>query len=426
MFLSDTKSMERRGNTSFQRLSALVLLWLLPGSPLTATAQDAVPTTDSTVILRKELEGKRMNAGRMERMVRALNEVDSVYKWRYPTWIVLDEDMSERIRRSFRVRKITFPADSAVQVIANPSTDEILEISIGAARMGRNETRVFLSDSLHNAILEGNYVRRTVDPREQQRRVAPLYGEHPRFAAAYGSAFGAGLMVSNGWGVEGKMGFEEIGYHFWSTGSIRAMGVFDQLKIGVVIPIVQGTTETSNQPLDIRPRKMTGVIGVATEFQVPWEDQSVNFLLSVGDVPKVTNYRLLTDSVRFYFLHTVAQGTYTRHLELDQGHRLTLVGGLGYHQMALGEVRSDQTVQTVSKEDFISPVLRIEYLNRVANMFGVSAQLYSSIVHLKGWVEIVRNLLYIDLQYYSPVFREPKPWEQPYFFMISPRIQVIF
>lgn len=381
---------------------------------------------DSLTVLNRTLDEKKADAARMQRMIDALNQVDSLYKLRYPTWIVLDDDVSERIRRAFRTRKISFPQDAEIQVVVNPPVGEILELSIGNARMGRNDTRSFLSDSLQATILAGEYNRRMVVTRPNVRRVGQLYGTHPRFAAAYGSAFGAGIMVSNGWGAEATMGFEELGYHFWSTGSVRGLAVFDQFKIGVVIPIAIGTAETSSQPLDIRPRKMTGALGFATELRFPWEEESIDLLVSVADVPKVTNFRLLTDSVSFYFLHTVSQASYSRRLDLGNAHELILTGGLGYHQMARGVVQQDQRVVTTDKEDFLSPIIRIEYVNRSSNMFGVSAQVYSSVVHIKGWAEIVRNLLYIDLQYYSALFRDPKPWEQPYFFMISPRIQVIY
>jgi len=381
---------------------------------------------DSVEALNELLERKKADAERMQRMLEAVNEVDSVYKLRYPTWIVLEEDLKERIRRTFKVRKIDFPPSADVQVVANPDAREILEVSIGDARMGRNDVHSYMSDSLQNAILDGAYVREVIDPRPQERRVGQIYGVRPRFASVYASAFGAGLLFSNAWGVEAKLGFEEIGYHFWSTGSMRALAVFDQFKIGVLFPIANGTSEEHSQPLDIRPRKLTGSIGFGSEFQVPMENASINAMLSIGDISSVTNYRLLTDSMDFYFVHTVTQLSYSHRLELSPGHLLTLTGGLGYHQIGHGMVQPDLSVTTTDKEDFISPVLRVEYMNRVSNMFGASVQVYSAIVHMKGWVELIRNLLYLDLQYYSPIIRDAKPWEQSYFFMLSPRIQVIY
>jgi len=415
--------MNRARNISIS-LKLIVLITILIGIPASGNAQ--VQPADSIASLKDQLEKKQAAAERMNRMLEALNQVDSLYKVRYPTWIVIDDDMGERIRRSFRVRKIEYPPSAQVQVVANPQAGEILEISIGTARMGRNDARVFLSDSLYKEILAGNYVRQVIDARPNERRIGQLYGVHPRFAAAYGSAFGAGIMISNGWGAEAKMGFEEIGYHFWSTGSMRGLAVFDQFKLGAVIPIVPGTSDPVSQPLDIRSRRMTGAIGFSSELTIPWEDQAITAILSVADLSRLTNPRLLTDTLSIYFLHTVAQATYSRQLRIGTGHYLTLTGGLGYHQVANGLVQPNNIIVTADKEDFLSPVVRVEYMNRVSNMFGATAQLYSSIVYLKGWVEIVRNLLYVELQYYSPLFRDPRPWEQPYFFMISPRIQVIY
>jgi hypothetical protein len=365
-------------------------------------------TADSIAALKELLEKKRSDAERMHRMLEAVNEVDSLYKLRYPTWIVLEEDMRERIRRTFRVRKIDFPPDGEVRVVANPDTREILEITIGDATMGRNDASTFMSDSLQNAILDGNYVRQTVDPRPQERRVGEIYGVQPRFASVYASAFGAGLLFSNAWGAEAKMGFEEVGYHFWSTGSLRALAVFDQFKIGVLFPIANGADQNDVQPLDIRPRKMTGSIGFGSEFTYPFETESLTAMLSIGDLARVTNDRFLTDSTEIYFMHTVGQLTYSKKFDLSIGHVLTATAGIGYHQVSHAFVQPDKSVHTVDKEDFISPVLRVEYLNRVSNMFGASIQYYSSIIHLKGWVEMIRNLLYLDLQYYSPIIRDAK------------------
>lgn len=402
------------------------LLLLLTVFAASTLAQEEMSPADSAAALEELLEKKKADAARMHRMLEAVNEVDSLYKLRYPTWIVLEEDMKERIRRTFRVRKIDYPPDGEVQVVANPDTREIIEISIGSARMGRNDASTFMSDSLQDAILDGRYVKKTVDPRPEERRVGQIYGAQPKFASVYASAFGAGLLFSNSWGVEAKMGFEEVGYHFWSTGSLRALAVFDQFKIGVLFPIANGGEEQSVQPLDIRPRKMTGSIGFGSEFVVPLENATINAVLSIGDLARVTNERFLIDTTDVYFMHTVGQISYSRRFDLSPGHVLTATAGLGYHQVAHGVIQADASVLTTDKEDFISPVFRLEYLNRVSNMFGASAQLYSSIMHLKGWVELIQNLLYLDLQYYSPIIRDAKPWEQSYFFMLSPRIQVIY
>jgi hypothetical protein len=70
--------------------------------------------------------------------------------------------------------------------------------------------------------------------------------------------------------------------------------------------------------------------------------------------------------------------------------------------------------------------VRINYTHEAANSFGVNLQYYGMLIFAHGWLEFIKNFLYLDIKYYSPIIRNPKPWEQPYFFMVSPRIQVIY
>ncbi len=410
--------------------AASFLFWILC-SAAPAYAQEAgrdLSTVDSTRILLTTLEEKRADKERMDRMLEALNTVDSVYKMNYPTWIVLDEDLRERIYKAFLLRHYDVSRSEDIQIVANPDANEILEISVGAARMGRRDTYVTLSDSLHNEILTGDYARRAVNPLPERPRMGLSFGAQPRFASVYASAFGAGILFSNRWGLETRMGFEEIGYHFWSTGGLRAMAIFDQFKIGVMVPFTFGAIASAEpEPLDVRARRLSGAKGFTAEFDVPFESEVIGAHLSVGDLTRVTNYNLLTDSSGSYYLHTVSQIRYSRQETLGGGsHILILTGGLGFHQVGFGEVQHDGTIRTTEKQDFLGPILRVEYRHQGSNMFGASVQYYSSIMYIKGWVEHIKNFLYVDMQYYSPFLRDPKPWEQPYFLMVSPRIQVIY
>ena len=73
---------------------------------LRAGAQEASPpnAVDSIQMLKSVLEEKRTDRARMKRILASLNMIDSVYKVQYPTWIILDQDLRERIYRSFRLR----------------------------------------------------------------------------------------------------------------------------------------------------------------------------------------------------------------------------------------------------------------------------------------------------------------------------------
>jgi hypothetical protein len=390
-------------------------------------ATDSLPT-DSIAVLQSLLDEHRADRDRMERIVDALNVVDSIYKLNYPTWTVLDPDLRERIYRAFRMRGLNVSRNDEVVVTANPGAKEILEIMVGDERMGRLDTPTQLSDSLFHEILTGDYLRGGANPSSQSPRNGKLYGDQPEVASASVSLFGAGFLFANMWGVEGVFGHEELGYHFWSTGSIRVMAVFDRLKLGIEFPVEYGSTASGPlEPLDIRPRRLAGGTGFSGSYHVPAGGGSFGMNLTVSDLASISNFDLLTDSSGSYFLHGIGQLFYDYPFVFADGSQiLTVSAGLGYHQVAFGAVQADRSIQTTSKEDFVSPILRVEFQNRTSHMYGASLQYYSSIIHIKGWVEIVKNFVFIDLQYYTPFIRDTKPWEQSYMFMISPRIQLVY
>jgi hypothetical protein len=389
----------------------------------------ASTSVDSVSMLKAILEEKRNDRERMERMLASLNVVDSAYKVHYPTWVVLDADLRERIYRAFRMRYANVSPDTTVTIVANPDADEILEISVGPVVMGRRDTHINLSDSLHKEILTAKYPMRVINPIPVKSRPNLFFGSRPKFAAISVSAFGAGLLFSDGRGVDVKLGHEEIGYHFWATGDYRAMAVFEQLKLGIIIPFKYGRTDVANpEPLSIRSRRLSGAKGVTGEYDYAFNSQLIGARFSVGELNSVSNPDLLTNLQRFYYLHTVVQLFYSRQEMFGAGeHLFTLTGGVGYHQVALGETKPDSRITAVQKVDFANPILRAEYVHQGSNkMYGLGVQYYSGILYVKGWVEFVKNFIFLDLQYYSPVFRAAKPWEQTYFFMISPRIQLIY
>jgi hypothetical protein len=406
-------------------LSVLVLL-TAPEAHAQAM-QDSVKLSavDSVRILSGVLEKKREDRARMMRIVDALNTVDSVYKVHYPTWIVLDEDLRQRVIRLFRSRIPSFTHNTDVVVIASPDRSQIIELGVGSKAMGRQDVRFNVSDSLRADLLAADYAKRMIDPIVEPPREFAFFGYRPRYAALSLSAFGATLLFNNGGGAEAKLGYEEIGYHFWSAGTVKALALFDRLKLGVILPLTQGKGRGGGtQPLAIRPRLLTGARGIAAEYEYPFSSQLVGTRFSIGEVTDFTNRELYVNQDRIYYVHTVAQLYYSRQGSLGGNHLFTLTGGLGYHQIATADLHSDDRYVITDRDDFVSPVLRVDYVHRGENLYGAGLQYYGSILFVNWWVELIQNFMFIDLKYYSPVFRSAKPWEQPYFFMISPRIQV--
>jgi hypothetical protein len=413
----------------FSGILWVVMVTIAPRSLAQGTAGEMrASTEDSLAMLRSTLERKQSEKARLERMLDALNTIDSVYKTYYPTWVVVDDDLRERTYKVFRMRNATIPHDAEITIIANPDENEILEISAGSALMGRRDARMGLGDSLYHELLSGQYTKRMINAVPPRPRTNLLFGALPKFAAISMSAFGAAVMFNDGRGIEVSLGREELGYHFWSTGDFRVMLILRQLKVGAIFPFSYGLGKPDIVgPLSLRPRLLNGVRGFTAEFNQPFQSELLGGRFSIGEINGVTNPDLFTDPTRLYFLHTVAQLYYSREVNLEGGeHLLTFTGGLSYHQVGLGERQSDRTINTLDKVDFVSPVLGAEYLHRGENMYSVALRYSGTVIHLKAWLEIIKNFIFLDLQYYSPTLRDPQPWEQSYFVMISPRIQIIY
>jgi hypothetical protein len=100
-----------------------LLLGTLPplmGRMLFAQESPEQPAADSVRILSEILQEKRSTRASMMRMLDALNVVDSAYKVHYPTWIVLDEDLRQRVMRMFRFRFPDFTHTTDLIVVTNP------------------------------------------------------------------------------------------------------------------------------------------------------------------------------------------------------------------------------------------------------------------------------------------------------------------
>jgi hypothetical protein len=418
-------------NTSVSRLFLLCLLaGAVEGSLLAQTpARETVPAVDDTLILLRARIVERENEREaIQRMLDALNDVDSAYKAHCPRWVVRDEDLRQRVLKMLRLRRGNAPSESEVLVVANPQESRILELRAGNVVMGRRDARVVMSDSLQHELLFGTYPRRYIEEIPARPRNPVVFGGRPRFAALSLSAFAGTLLFSDGTGVEIQLGHEELGYHFWSTGSVQVAALFEDFKAGILAPVTLGRSRPDLvQPLTIRPRKLTGTKGVILEYDPALFSGRLMARFSIGGITGVTNPQLLADTGPVYTVHTIAQLTYARQVPLTgYSGQLTLRGGIGFHQMTTGEVTSTGTIATTEKENYVGPVLAADYVHHGDREYGIGLQYYSSILFAKAWVEIVQNFIFVDVKYYTPVFRDAKPWEQPYFFMISPRLQVVY
>ncbi len=412
-------------------LSLLITALLMPAGTFRAMAQQnagaASPTVeDSIALLRTEIQRGTIERDRLTRMLAALNQVDSVHKPLYPTWKVLDDDLRNRVNRAFRLRHPEMTGDHDVVVVANPRQGEILDLAVGETHMGRLETKQILSDSLHTEILRGDYQRRAVSLSVEPPRTDAFETE-PQYAALTASAFGVKTLFTRGLGLEAVVGQDEVGYHFWSSGDFRVRAILNHLKLGVLLPFPYGyRIDRVVAPLAIKPTLLVGSTGFSGEFEQPFGATRAGIRLTVGELYLGNLTAKVPDSLSAYSLHTTAQ-LYATH-EVRWGDDVfAFTGGIGFHQVTRSIADSAQgSVYTLEKLNSAGPLLRVDYTRIGERLYGASVQLYSSILYLAGWVEVVRNFLFVDAKFYAPILRDPQPWEQKYFFMISPRLQITY
>jgi len=398
------------------------------GSDARAQSSPPAPVTveDSIALLEGTILRRTADRDQLGRMLAALNVVDSVYKPLYPAWLVLDDDLRERINRAFRQRHPQVSRDTDVVVVASPEGSQILDLSVGSVNLGRLESRQTLSDSLDKEILHGMYQRKAVDLRVEPPRTDALKNE-PQYASLAASAFGLRLMFSRGLGLEAAIGREEIGYHFWSSGDFSVRGIVYGLRLGVLLPFPYGyQTLPQSNPLAIKSSMLVGSTGFSGEYEYAFGESKAGIRLSVGELYLGSFTQKVPAGATAYSLHSSGQ-IYYAHKVLWGNDSFTFTGGIGSHQVTKNE--ADQTagrVSVIEKSNFTSPVLRVDYARLGERLFGGTVQYYSAILYLTGWVEVVKNFLFVDVKYYTPVSRDPHPWEQKYFFMISPRIQITY
>src|SRR5512140_980708 len=147
-----------------------------------ASIEDSIATLQNTIVRRTA------DRDQLRRMLASLNVIDSVYRPLYPAWLVLDDDLKERINRAFRERHPDVSRDTDVVVIANPGRGQILGLSVGSVKLGRLETPQTISDSLNRELLQGDYQRKDVNLRSEPPRTNVLNTE-PQYASLAASAF---------------------------------------------------------------------------------------------------------------------------------------------------------------------------------------------------------------------------------------------
>jgi len=244
------------------------------------------------------------------------------------------------------------------------------------------------------------------------------------------SLYGLIFKIGPTWGGEIKVGNDELGFPFWSSGKTAFMATYKRVKFGFELPFQPGRFGTEVfPPFTVRGRKLNGTRGIVGEFD--FGPAGGGFSVSrLTDRDKTA----LTNPNDFAYISAFAQLYYSFGVSLNPTNLVRAKVGMGFHRVREATlVRKpidpagatfQELISVGHQTQYGSPYLKFEYLNKdITEKFGASVQYYDYIILATAWLEIVPNVVRLDLKYSWIVLRDVRRWENTDFVIISPHIR---
>ena len=266
--------------------------------------------------------------------------------------------------------------------------------------------------------------------------------------------------------VELQLGNPEVGFPFWSSGEGRLslvlknqIGSESNFKLGFDFPVNLGNDDAAIW----KARKLSGFFGgtldgyfagidffsafnmpLAFNFTIlPAGGSNSSIIYNGGaDLTKAldgSNY-LVPANRTFYRTAFIGQVYIPIIVQLDPANFLQFSAGMGIHTVYRSWIpNASDTKLTANGGHPIDPALQdkvqdltrvstpvtphvgLEFVNHRSSKFGLNMY-YDHLFTFGGWIELIEDHLRIETSYTAPIVRDPKPYEPPYFFQITPRI----
>ncbi len=377
--------------------------------------------------LRSDLQSEKAELQSLERILLALNNGDTVYASYFPVWTVLDKNTRLSIYSAFRNRGKEFSESDRVVVIAIPNMKGIADIRIGNTSYGRLFASKSLDPELQRDLLNRNYEFVNETPfgytNEVQRR--PVF-DKPSWVSANISLFGGSMKFGNDWRIVGKIGNDELGYPFWSSGQISLMAGYKSIQLGAYLPMHGGVFETNpaDRPLSLKPRRLNGSSGVTGSAEFEWDAVKINSprvsygaiggSFAVGSLDRRRPEYLTANLERLFSVTTILQSYYAFNYQFDDEKVLHARVGATFHRVSLNKYIEDEIYAYGSAQNIVTPLVSVLYRNVGADWFALTGQ-YSRMLSFSAWAELVPKYVYVEAKYSTVVFREAREWEQRYY-----------
>ncbi len=222
------------------------------------------------------------------------------------------------------------------------------------------------------------------------------------------------------WGIEARIGDEEIAHPFWTSGNLNFFVLYNQIKIGGHIPFKWGSASSGSLSTIWKPRQLSGTYGVTAEFD--WAFAGGSMLVGF---PRSDADGTFPDTAFVYTIKGAGTVWYSFTVNINSSaNLLRMKVGLGGEYIGIDEqLRSGgRTIELAPFENrfFWSPYGKAEYMNQqFARRFGASLQYFRDWALGSLWMEIIPAQLRVEAKFCTLITRARHPWEPPYFFTLA-------
>ncbi|MBX2991383.1 MAG: hypothetical protein KF749_09450 [Bacteroidetes bacterium] len=236
--------------------------------------------------------------------------------------------------------------------------------------------------------------------------------------------------IDDKWGIEFKLGNEEMNYPFWYSGNSSILILYKRIKLGGQIPLWLGSPDNRLTGKLWTPRGLDGGFGMHGEFDFAFAGGALLVGARRSDVNGT-----FAQLPNIYRISVMAQAWYSFTITIKNSADLVRVKvGGGYHQIARDIMtysasgdRSKILPSGESDRPFWSPYISCDIMDqRSDDRFGGSFQYYHEWLMTTIWLELLPNHIRIELKGGLPILRSRYPWEPTHFVTMNVPITFAF
>lgn len=239
----------------------------------------------------------------------------------------------------------------------------------------------------------------------------------------------ANIIFGNRWGAEVRIGDDDFGYPFWSSGNLAFLIIYKQVKVGAHVPFAGGRTPGKILETFWTPRRIDGTYGLTGDFD--FVNVGGSFIYGPrrsdidGSYVNPDTIVSIRNMVQVWYSNIIS--------DKSEGNLLRYKVGLGFQQLGHDMVYKGTGTIPLSIETSeppttsVSPYIKLEYINKQSQeRFGASVQYYNDWILGSAWLEIIPNRMRLEVKGGAPIFRTDQYWKSSRFVTLTIPIALSF